>query len=70
MHTMTLKVDESVYAKLMTVLELFPKSKVKIEHQQGKTPNKKTIKAIEDLEADRNCERFQNTKEMFEAYGV
>ena len=71
MHTVTIKVDDSIYAKFLGFLELLPKDKaVVIEDEPYYEPNEETKQAIEDLEADRNCERFKSAKEMFEACGI
>ena len=70
MHAVTLKVDDSVYQKLMSILELFPKSKLKIERHDEPQPNKQTLKAIKEIEQGQNCESFSSAKDMFKAYGI
>lgn len=62
MHTMTLKVDDTVYSKLMALLELFPKNKIKIEEKYDRIPNKTTLEAIEEIETKKTT-KIENFRE-------
>jgi len=70
MRTITLKIDDSIYQKFLTLIELFPKSKLKVIESANPKPNKDTLRAMQDIEEGKNCDSFANAKEMFKAYGV
>jgi len=70
MRTVTISLDESIYQKFMTLVELFPKSKLKIAEESEAKPNKETLKVVRDIEEGKNCESFASTKDMFKSYGI
>lgn len=70
MRTITLRVDDSIYQKFLTLIELFPKSKLKIIENYDPKPNAETIQAMKDVESGKNCESFSSAKEMFKAFSA
>ena len=48
MQTITVKLDDSIYQKFLNIIELFPKSKLKIIDGCMLKPNKYTLDAIND----------------------
>ncbi len=70
MRTITLKIDNSIYQKFLTLIELFPKSKLKITESAEPKPNKDSLRAMRDIEEGKNCDSFANANEMFQAYDI
>ena len=70
MKTIMLKIDDSIYQKFLTLIELFPKSKLKITESSDLKPNKETLRAMEDIKEGKNCDSFSSVGEMFKAYGI
>lgn len=72
MHTMTLKIDDSIYPNFLSFLELLPKDKASIiEDEPYCELNKETQEAINRLESDdKSIERYKTKEELFEALGL
>ena len=59
MHSIQLKIDDSIFEKVMTMLELLPQDKIKVEENKYYTPaitteeaKKKVDRAINNIEKD------------------
>lgn len=75
MHSMTLQIDDSVYQKFLTLLELFPENKLKITHQSEvedplKTELQERMTAIDNgdiamVSSERFWERMDRRIEAF-----
>lgn len=59
MHSIQLKVDDSIFEKVITMLELLPQDKIKVEENKYYTPaitveeaKKKVDRAINNIEQD------------------
>lgn len=70
MQTITLKIDDSIYQKFLNIIELFPKSKLKIAQHSVPCPNQEVSKAIKDIENGKNCETFSTVDDMFKTYSM